>query len=431
MSRKLPRSAFEMRATVGAAEMAENAPNSPAAPRSPGKRVKIVARSPGPVMAPNIDNGKDKGPVIHDLAGVFFKDRFPLDYQHDPKCILGFCDGVEVTDLGLAISGVIIPFKEDDLAAKVSRDMEMGFPYEASIYFPPSAPGDVVIEDVDAGEEAEVNGQSVSGPCTIIRRWPLRGVAIVPYGMDSATVSAAMSSMEQGQYAVMSISEAKARRTEGEGMKKDESVTHQVAMSAGEKPEEKTADAQTAKPDAPSMEANPEAKPEVKPDVKKMSDEEIQKALQAASDEDAKKALVAEMECRKQYGEEVARRAAADAKAAAAAAAALVTAMTAEFSDEAFAARMVAAGKDIAQARVEYTAQLRSENAQLKQKVADLERTVSEYKSIPPFDPSRGAAGATAYSKLTESQRKAVDAYCAATIGADKERLSSALLGKK
>jgi len=116
--------------------------------------------------------------------------------------------------------------------------------------------------------------------------------------------------------------------------------------------------------------------------------------------------------------------------AAAAAAAALVTAMTAELGYEAFAARCIASGKSIEQARVEYCADLRKKNGELTATVARLETVIAEYKALPGFDPDKGVAS-TSFAKLTEQQRKTVTEYCARTPGADQERIAAGMLAKK
>jgi hypothetical protein len=65
--------------------------------------------------------------------------------------------------------------------------MREGVPYEASIFFG----GDGIrVEEVAEGETAEVNGYALAGPAVIVREWPLRGIAICPYGADMNTESA-------------------------------------------------------------------------------------------------------------------------------------------------------------------------------------------------------------------------------------------------
>jgi hypothetical protein len=58
-------------------------------------------------------------------------------------------------------------------------------PWEASIDWA----GPAEIEELEAGQFAEVNGRQVEGPAQIVRRWQLRGVAVCPYGADMNTES--------------------------------------------------------------------------------------------------------------------------------------------------------------------------------------------------------------------------------------------------
>jgi hypothetical protein len=66
--------------------------------------------------------------------------------------------------------------------------MREGVPYEASIYWG----GDGIrIQKVPAGKSVEVNGMEFAGPGVVVREWPLRGIAICPYGADENTQSMA------------------------------------------------------------------------------------------------------------------------------------------------------------------------------------------------------------------------------------------------
>jgi hypothetical protein len=71
--------------------------------------------------------------------------------------------------------------------------MREGVPYEASIFFG----GDgIKIQEIAEGQVEQVNGREFAGPGVIVREWPLRGVAICPYGADSNTESAAFGNGE-------------------------------------------------------------------------------------------------------------------------------------------------------------------------------------------------------------------------------------------
>jgi hypothetical protein len=86
----------------------------------------------------------------------------------------------------MEVSGALVPYKENDRASEIIFKMGQGVPYESSINFG----GDgIKVEEVPDGESVEVNGAQFSGPGIVIREWPLRGVAVCPYGADMNTNS--------------------------------------------------------------------------------------------------------------------------------------------------------------------------------------------------------------------------------------------------
>ena len=131
------------------------------------------------------------GRVVHDLAGMRLnKSRLPIDYAHNDSEVLGYLNHFDSESGDLLASGALIPFSENDRASEVLFKMREGVPYEASIFFG----GDgIKVQEIAEGEVSPVNGYDFAGPGVIIREWPLRGVAICPYGADANTESAAMS----------------------------------------------------------------------------------------------------------------------------------------------------------------------------------------------------------------------------------------------
>ncbi len=125
------------------------------------------------------------GRVVHDLAGVKpAKDQIPLDYCHSDDELLGFADRLEVTDRGLVAKGQLVPFGNTDRASEISHKARRGVPYEASIDF---RGGGLQLEEIAADQSTEVNGRTFVGPGVVIRSWPLRAIAICPYGADPGT----------------------------------------------------------------------------------------------------------------------------------------------------------------------------------------------------------------------------------------------------
>ncbi len=133
------------------------------------------------------------GNVVHDLAGMrLHKPRLPIDYVHDDKEILGYLNHFDSKSGDLIVSGALVPYKESDRASEIMHKHRHGVPYEASINFG----GDgIKIQEVAQGEVADVNGYQFEGPGIIIREWPLRGVAICPYGTDQNTESSVLANI--------------------------------------------------------------------------------------------------------------------------------------------------------------------------------------------------------------------------------------------
>lgn len=126
------------------------------------------------------------GRVVHDLSGfTVHKNRIPVDYMHDEP--IGFLDVFTVEKEGLYVEGAIVLTGDPtDPAPKMMARQRGGVPYEASINFA----GDGLSYEYIADEQfTQVNGYQFDGPGIVIREWPLRGVAVCPYGADMNTES--------------------------------------------------------------------------------------------------------------------------------------------------------------------------------------------------------------------------------------------------
>jgi hypothetical protein len=161
----------------GEIEFRENGEGSKTAP------IKLKARSGQSI------NHWFWGKVVHDMSGCKHKQRIAVDYAHNEGEILGYVNHFDTESGDLYLSGALTPFSDSDRASEVMHKMKAGVPYEASIFFG----GDgIKIQEVAEGEMAPVNGYQFEGPGVIIREWPLRGVAICPYGADSNTESVSL-----------------------------------------------------------------------------------------------------------------------------------------------------------------------------------------------------------------------------------------------
>lgn len=167
--RDVPGSALQF--NIGEFSLGDNGDGAKTAP------IRLMARAGQPIDHPYW------GKVVHDFEGMQHKKRIPIDYRHDEP--IGYVNKFNSDSGNLELAGALVPFKDSDRATEIIHKSKNGVPYEASIDF--RAP--VVMEEVAAGQFAEVNGNRVDGPATVIRQWTLRGVAVCPYGADPNTSS--------------------------------------------------------------------------------------------------------------------------------------------------------------------------------------------------------------------------------------------------
>ena len=169
--RNVPASA--LRCAIGSIELGDNGEDAKSAP------FRMVART-----GDAIDHWF-WGKVVHDLSGMRrHKDRLPIDYAHDDREVIGYANRFESDSGDLVVQGALVPYKDNDRASEIVYKSKQGVPYEASINFG----GDgIVVEEYEPGRDVTVNGRQFSGPVTVIRQWPLRGIAVCPYGADANT----------------------------------------------------------------------------------------------------------------------------------------------------------------------------------------------------------------------------------------------------
>lgn len=169
--KQVPRSACRLQ--VGEVSLGDNGEGAKSAP------IKLKARSGDAITH------WFWGKVIHDLAGMHtHKPRLTIDYAHNDNEVLGYLNHFDVSGGDLVASGALTPWRDDDRASEVMFKMRQGVPYEASIFFGGEG---IKLEEVAEGVSAMVNGRQFDGPGVIVREWPLRGVAICPYGADQNT----------------------------------------------------------------------------------------------------------------------------------------------------------------------------------------------------------------------------------------------------
>lgn len=240
--------------TVGEFELGDNGEGAKTAP------VRLVARSGKPI------EHWFWGRIVHDLSGMrLHKSRLPIDYVHDAKEVIGYLNKFDSTSGDLVTSGALVPFKDSDRATEILHKMRAGVPYEASINFG----GDgIKVQQIGKGEMVEVNGARFDGPGVIVREWPLRGVAICPYGADANTASAVLAGDNAKTYraAVIAAQPATTEAQMSDAVKSVEvaAKAETPQATAETKPEALAAPAAEAKP-AEAAPAAVEAPPAVDP----------------------------------------------------------------------------------------------------------------------------------------------------------------------
>jgi len=263
--------------SLGEVEVGDNGDKAKTAP------VKLTARSGKAIQHPFW------GAVVHDLSGMqLHKPRIPIDYVHDDAEVIGYLNRFDISSGDLVVTGALVPFKDSDRATEIIHKCKAGVPYEASINFGGEG---IKIQEILEGEVAPVNGFQFEGPGIIIREWPLRGVAICPYGADmntssnvlseqNKTFSAAVVSVPKPIAEVTSMSEAtveavaEATKTEAEAEKKTVETPVETPV--------KVAPVEPAAPvEAVKVEGEVKAEPPgaVTPEVAQLSREEFLKIV--------------------------------------------------------------------------------------------------------------------------------------------------------
>lgn len=250
MNKRVPTNALKCSSLVEL-ELGDNGDNAKTAP------VKMLARTSQPITH------WYWGKLVHDMSGMkLVKDRIAIDYCHSSSEVLGYVNKHEVQDDGLHLSGAIIPFKEKDRASEVIHKAKLGVPYEASIDF--NGEG-IVVEEVPVGYSAEVNGYQFEGPGTIIREWPLRGVAICPRGVDMNTSTQFSENSEEIEISLLEQKEPQGVKAMSDEVEKKEpapAVENPEAEAEKDKPavEAPEQDKEVEKQEPAPEEANQEEK---------------------------------------------------------------------------------------------------------------------------------------------------------------------------
>lgn len=138
-----------------------------------------------------IENHPYWGNFAVDMKGIKIGNkRKPALRDHDTGKIVGWTEDIVADEkAGIVAQGYFSQTTEHGREAQGLADEK--FPWQASIYIPPSK-----IERVEEGEEVDVNGHSLKGPGTVFRKSILREVSFCALGADERTSAVAMSDGE-------------------------------------------------------------------------------------------------------------------------------------------------------------------------------------------------------------------------------------------
>lgn len=138
----------------------------------------VLAYSGGPMRL-----GMFMTPVIVELRGIkAARKNLPALMEHQSDRIVGQADEITIDSNGVRVQGNVTGTSGD--AQMVVEHARNGFAWQASI-------GATIDrrEFLDAGKQAQVNGQTVTGPMHIVRRATLKEVSFTAIGADSKTTA--------------------------------------------------------------------------------------------------------------------------------------------------------------------------------------------------------------------------------------------------
>lgn len=250
-TKKVP--ARALKCSVGEFVFKDNGDGAKSAP------VTLVARSGGVIEHWYF------GPIVHDLQGMTHKDRIPIDYCHDAKDIIGYVNKFSTDENSLLLAGALVPFKDSDRASEIIHKQKAGVPYQASIDYTPTKPDEILFEEIGENQLAEVNGQHLQGPLTIVRKWNLGGVAVCPYGADSDTAAYVQNQGDQEkEINIMGTENAQEVEAAPEAATEQEAQTQAVETPSAEQqqaveesPDQAGADSEAKEEEAGGKEENP------------------------------------------------------------------------------------------------------------------------------------------------------------------------------
>jgi len=129
------------------------------------------------------------GSLAIDLKGLkFYKKRLAVLESHSKFDRIGFTTKQEIKG-DVRFEG---EFLDNVNAQQMKKDIQAGFPMEASLFCPPS-----IIERVMEGSSVKVNGKVMKGPGAVFREAVIKEVSMCVFGLDTNTKSSANADEEE------------------------------------------------------------------------------------------------------------------------------------------------------------------------------------------------------------------------------------------
>lgn len=114
------------------------------------------------------------------------RQDLPVLRDHWSNAICGYTSKVTKGDDGINVEGLL--FDATDVGREMLAIMEAGFPTQMSVWVPPGR-----VQRLAEGEEAKVNGQTMTGPGAIFYDATLREVTLTSLGADENTGASLLS----------------------------------------------------------------------------------------------------------------------------------------------------------------------------------------------------------------------------------------------
>lgn len=187
--------------------------------------------------------------VVVDLTDIQYKSNVPALLLHDRAQRAGF--GVlSVTNNQLLIDGTLL---DNQFGREVAEESDAGFPWQMSAHINANS-----IQHLGQGQEAVVNGQTVTGPMDILKNCSVHEISFTPTGVDNETSAIALS--DEGIYGAVQSTPNPTTENEKDTTMTPEEIAALQKLAADQAEEIKTLKEENAELEKEKAEAEEEAK---------------------------------------------------------------------------------------------------------------------------------------------------------------------------